>query len=312
MELGLAAAAVSAGGVSARASARGHDIVDAQVHVGRGGIGPALETMDRLGIASTLIYEFWGTFAGGDPRHTMPGFKLPNGAWRAVNAVASEASLAYPERFASVVKVDRTDPQLRVVLEGIASTPHIKGIRVLPAWSVADIASFAAGGCDEIFGIAQDLGIPVFLFIPGQAALLRPYLARFPRLTVIVDHCGMPFANIPFDGPKGTPQPGPAYFDEVLKLAEFPNAALKWSHAIALFGPQYPTHESLRPVLRKAIAAFGAERIVWASDNTVMPGHSWGSLLNAVLDDPGLSPDEKNWILGGSARKLLHWDEREV
>ena len=43
MELGLAAAAVSAGGVLAKASARGYDIVDAQVHVGRGGIEPFLK-----------------------------------------------------------------------------------------------------------------------------------------------------------------------------------------------------------------------------------------------------------------------------
>ena len=164
---GLAAVAASTG-LPAQAKGPAFDIVDGQIHVGRGGIAPALALMDDLGINSAIIYEYWGR-VGGDPRHTLPGFQLPNGAWRSVDAVASEAALSYPDRFASVIKVDRADPQLRAVLEVIASTPHIKGIRVQPVRTESDTAAFAQGACDEIFAIAQDLAVPVIVFVPGSA-----------------------------------------------------------------------------------------------------------------------------------------------
>ena len=46
---------------------------------------------------------------------------------------------------------------------------------------------------------------------------------------------------------------------------------------------------------------------MWASDKSVMFGHSWGDLLYCLRDDPQLSGEEKEWILGRTARKILHW-----
>jgi L-fuconolactonase len=299
-----AAAASSLLRFSAEAATAKLDIVDGQIHVGRGGIAPALALMNDLGITSAIIYEYWGS-AEGDPRRTLPGFRLPNDAWRSVDAVASEASLAYPDRFASVIKVDRNDPQLRAVLEVIASTPHIKGIRVQPLRSEADTAAFANGVYGEFFAMAQDLAIPIIIFVPGKVALLAPYLRRFPRLTMMIDHCGMPFP------PRGQAETAsgiqwqPA-LAEVLKLAQYPGAALKWSHATNLFGKENAEFAALRPILRQVITAYSPERVMWASDYT-MAGRSWSALLQAILGDDGLSAAERQWVLGGTARKLLDW-----
>lgn len=305
IRMGISAAAASSlMQFSALAAPAKLDIVDGQIHVGRGGIAPALALMDDLGIASAMIYESWGS-AEGDPRQTLPGFKLPNGAWRSVDAIAAEASLAYPNRFASVIKVDRNDPQLRAVLEVIASTPHIKGIRVQPLRSESDAAAFADGGYGEFFAMAQDLAIPVIVFVPGKAALLETYLRRFPRLTVVIDHCGMPFP------PRGQLEAAPgtqwqAAFAEVLSLAQYPGAALKWSHATSLFGAENAEFAALRPILRQVISAFSPERVMWASDYTTA-GRSWSALLQAMLGDDGLTASEKQWVLGSTARKLLDW-----
>lgn len=304
----IGAAGLAVLGAGARAEtgsmASGFDIVDSQVHIGREGVKQALATMDALGIASVLTYEHWGFDPKRDPRHGMPGFVLPNGAWRGVTAVSAEASLAWPDRFQAIVKADRRDPQLRQVLEVVRSTPFIRAIRVLPVWNAEDAAEFVAGKCDRLFAIVQELGLPMFLFIPGFAAELRRYAAKYPRATVIVDHCGMPFSNIASPG-SGK---GAAYFDEVLRLADYPNVALKWSHANLVFGPGDLSHAAVAPYLRRAIGAFGAERVLWASDNTVIPGHSWADLLGAVRDSVELSEAEKRWLLGGAARKVLGWE----
>jgi predicted TIM-barrel fold metal-dependent hydrolase len=149
----------------------------------------------------------------------------------------------------------------------------------------------------------------VFLFMPGFAELLPRYLARFPQATFVVDHCGMPVGGIPHDRSEAERArvETPAYFDEVLKLADYPNAALKWAHAQARFGVSDYPFEPLRPFLRRAISAFGPERIMWASDNSVIPDQNWSDLLHAVSDNPDLTAEEKRWILGASARRILNW-----
>jgi predicted TIM-barrel fold metal-dependent hydrolase len=176
-------------------------------------------------------------------------------------------------------------------------------------WTTQEAAAFAEGAYEPLLEIAQDIGLPVCLFIPGHAELLARYLRKFPRLTLVIDHCGMGFPGIPPGRPEAEERRtiAPAYFAEVLKLAEFPNCALKWSHAQSRFAtPTYP-YEPLRPLLRRAITAFGADRLMWASDKTVMFGHRWGDLLYCLRDDPELSREEKEWILGRSARRILSW-----
>ncbi len=46
---------------------------------------------------------------------------------------------------------------------------------------------------------------------------------------------------------------------------------------------------------------------MWASDKTVTFGYRWGDLLYSLRDDPELSSEEKAWLLGGTARKVLNW-----
>jgi hypothetical protein len=56
------------------------DIVDAQVHVGRGKIDATLEAMDALGIRSVVIDEFWGTGPRTHFSHIDPLRRLPHPA----------------------------------------------------------------------------------------------------------------------------------------------------------------------------------------------------------------------------------------
>lgn len=285
------------------------DIVDAQLHMGRGKIEAVLEAMDALGITSVIIDEFWGTGPGTHPSHIDPGHRLPNGFWRALWPTATEASLRYPARFAILARIERQDPQLESLMRVTASTPGAVAFRLQPIWTADEAAAFAGGAYEPLFDIAQDIGLPICLFIPGWAELLVPYLKKYPKQQFIIDHTGMGFAGLKPARPE--PDAGfcttPAYFGRVLELAQFPNAALKWSHAQDRFGtPDYP-YEGLRPYLRRAIAAFGAHRLIWASDKTVLPRYRWSDLLHYLRDDPELSPDEKQWILGRSARQIFNW-----
>jgi L-fuconolactonase len=285
------------------------DIVDGQVHVGRGEIDATLAAMDALGIRSMLIDEFWGTWGGSHPAHIDPGYLLPNGAWRAAWPTAEEASILHPDRFSYIVRIDPRDPQLEAVMRLAGSSPHARAFRVQPVWTLEEAAGFAQGSYDELFALAEDIGKPVCLFVPGYVELLPRYLQRYPRLTFVIDHCGMGFPNIPAGRPpeEAARSQDPAYFTKVQELAGQANVALKWGHAQARFGATSYPYEPLRPLLRSAIEAFGAQRIFWASDHSVQPQFSWSDLLHGLRDDPEFDLTEKTWLLGQSAREVFDW-----
>jgi L-fuconolactonase len=286
------------------------DIVDAQLHMGRGMTEATVEAMDSLGIQAVLLDEFWGNrVSPEDPTHIAPGYRMSNGAWRAASPTAEQASILHPDRFSYLVRVDRRDLHLDSVMRVMASVPNARAIRLQPVWTVQEASDFDRGAYDPVFELAAECDLPVFLFIPGHVELLSPYLSKFPGVTFVVDHCGMGFPNIPQDRPSD--EAGrvldPRYFDEVLKLADYPNVALKWSHAQDKFEVHEYPFLALRPFLRRAIGAFGADRLLWASDKSVIRGHTWSELLHSLRDDPELSDEEKNWILGGTARRILSW-----
>ena len=109
----------------------------------------------------------------------------------------------------------------------------------------------------------------------------------------------------------GAEQPTAQAFNAVLQAARWPNVALKWAHAPAYFDAGGYPNAAARPFLRKALDAFGAERVMWASDHTTnQTGETWAELLFAVLANPELGEDERDRRLGGTAREWLDWPEQ--
>ena len=286
------------------------DIVDTQLHLGPGPVEPTCAEMDALGINSVLIEEFWVGGQGDGPHDALiPGYRLPGGAWRAVYPTALSASLRYPDRFAYFVRLDRRDPGLEGHMRAIAAEPGARGFRVLATWSADEAAALAEGAYDALFDLAQDVGLPVCVFVPGHVELLPRYLRKYSRLQFVLDHLGIGMPGHPPGRSEAEEArvTDPAYLDEVLKLAKFTNLAVKISHAPMLLRAGAYPFEAVRPNLRRAIEAFGVERLMWASDATVMPHYSWKDLLGYLRVDPELSDDEKSWLLGRTARKVFSW-----
>jgi predicted TIM-barrel fold metal-dependent hydrolase len=288
------------------------DIVDSQIHFGPGGTAEVLAEMDALGIQACLVDEFWGLETWG------PGYTLANGTFRPTRPTVELAAIQHPDRFAYVARVERTDPEVQSLIRIAADDPNARAIRMIPGVTAAETDAFAAGDYADAFTAARETHMPMFLFIGGHMDLVTPYLEAFPDVRFIIDHCGMPLeaglSMLGADTPAAaSSHPGPdvAYFDEVLKLADFTNVALKWSHAQGMFGElEYPS-PALIPHLRRAIDAFGVERIMWASDNVGnQTGETWEQLLHYLLDSDGVSNEEKAWLFGRSVRTVLNWPRR--
>lgn len=283
------------------------NIIDTQIHMGPGGIEETLAVMDAMGIQSVLIDEFWLPGTDYKPHHD-----LANRSIRPVNPTAELAAQLYPERFGWVLRVERNDPEYASIIRMVDDAPAGRGIRIIPGMTLKDTEAFAKGEYDPILEATEKAGLPLFLYLPDHPELIAKAAQKFPDLRIIVDHIGL-YSNAMrtmFGGavPARSSEEQLALFDQVLALSKFPNIALKWSHASEMFeAPVYPG-QALQPMLRKAISSFGADRIMWASDYSVnQRGENWSEILYGTKGNTNLSDQERESIMGGTARKWLDW-----
>jgi len=296
------------------------EILDSQVHLGPGGAAEMVAAMNALGIGSVLIDEWWM----GTPGHPFYAVGEGGKAVRTTSPTAELAAWTYPGRFSYLVRVDPRDPELRAVIRMTADAAHARALRMSPGMSRAEIADFAGGGYDPVFALAAEHGLPIFLQIAGHADLLDRVLARYPESRIIICHCGMPpggslwpiiaqMEGLPDSEDywrKLAEQPLGEAFAKVLRAAEHPQVALKWAHAPVMFDAAGYPNLAARPFLRKALDAFGAERVMWASDISAnQTGESWAELIFAITENPGLSREEREWVMGKTARKWLNWEQ---
>lgn len=284
------------------------DIVDAQIHLGPGGVSEVLAQMDALGISAALIDEYWLRSFANEPHHVLAG-----GVQRPVAPTAELAAQLRPDRFSYLLRIARDDPGYAGVIRQQRDTPGGRALRIDPGMSAEMRTSFAGGGYDHIARAAADNGLPLFVFAPDSPEAFARLASEFAELRIIVDHCGV-FSNSMRIGFAQLPALDDAQqlamFDRILTLADKPNVALKWGHASAMFEQAAWPGEGLRPILRKALCAFGKERVMWASDFSVnQRGESWADLLYGVLGNADLSGEEREWVLGKSLRRWIDWPE---
>lgn len=274
------------------------DIVDSQVHLFLElDEAQGLAAMDALGIRSALIAEFWGLDADG---RSQPGTAADDGGWRLLSPGACAAAARHPQRFGYVMRCSHPDdPLLDELVSQARADPRCKAARI-DIRKPHEVQAYADGGYRRFFETLRRHGLPVFVLTVGNTPLLQPYAETFADLSFIVDHCGMAADE--------------RQYDEILALAQLPNVSMKWCHAPRVFppgqgAPVYP-FDYLQAPLQRALDAFGANRLMWASDFTaIRTGHTWADALFYLRDMPALSPGDRQWILGRTARTVLNWEQ---
>lgn len=131
--------------------------------------------------------------------------------------------------------------------------------------------------------------------------------SRHPATVVAIDH----FARIGVDGFGRTPAvPGTiaeADVDNLLKLADHPMVHVKLSAFYAL-GNRTAPYDDMIPLIRKLLAGFGPERLMWGSDcpYQLAPGHAYKDSIAVVRDRlDGLTEGDREWLLRRTAERVF-------
>jgi L-fuconolactonase len=236
---------------------------------------------------------------------------------------AEETAKQHPDRFASVPHVNPEEPDLDNCVAEIRSKHKdgILGLRAVIGWPLTgeEVERFKAGVWDGVFTACEKHQVPLFMFITGDVPLAAGVAERHPGLTLIIDHIGL--RQPPLDTRETPPFKS---LPDLLSLAQYPNVAVKLCGLPALSSEPFP-YRDVQPYLRQIVDAFGPDRLMWASDISRFYGrigfvakiphaqkdyegkHTYAESMHFIRDNDGLSDSEKEWILGGTVRKLLDW-----
>jgi L-fuconolactonase len=286
-------------------------IVDAQIHEP----GPRLDwSRESRDVRSRLLTELvvgWMDAVGVDAA-ILHGI---DDEW------ARQATLECPERLACVPQVfDPSTFDLDRALDRTRAGGNVVALRVVVVYPETGegIERLRAGRYDEIFRRCEQQGMPVFLYVSGDIPLARQVVDRFPDLQIIIDHLGI-------RQPPSLPRDVPPFkaLPDLLALAQHPNVNVKVSGAPSLSEEGFPFAD-LWPKLHAVIDAFGPRRLLWGSDATRLAGrigfdirsagegeypgkHTYAESVHFLRDTFELSVATKEWLLGGTARRLLRW-----
>ena len=259
-------------------------LVDSHCHAGLNWFEPVeslLFQMDAHGVDKAVLIQHRGSFD---------------------NSYLFESARRNPGKFAVVVQVDVSQPDVSMILEELADEGAV-GIRLSP--------TTRSKGSDplEVWRKASELGMLVSLlgevdeFATDEFGSL---VSEMSDLTIIIEHLA---------GIRYTARPPYSTYKRALTLAEMPNTYIKVG-GLGEFLERPPVLKSefgfdqTLPVIEMALEAFGPGRMMWGSD---FPGVSkregYKNSLVGIKEHPAFKSDEEiAWVLGSTALDVFRFD----
>lgn len=231
----------------------------------------------------------------------------PNGVGRIVliqmsyyrydNRYMLDTMARFPGVFSGVAIVDDAASDPGAAMRDLAAK-GVRGFRINPGRTAVD-AWIGSAGMAEMWGTAADEGLAICPLIgPEALPAIGKMCERFPKTRVVIDH----FARIGADGVIRGEQ-----LDALARLADHAHVHVKTSAFYAL-GKKQPPYTDLGPMIRRMRDAYGAERLMWASDcpYQVGPGQSYGDAIRLVREGLDfLSAPERSAILHDTAERVF-------
>ena len=121
--------------------------------------------------------------------------------------------------------------------------------------------------------------------------------AKYPHTRIVIDH----LCRIGIDGDIRQWE-----VDALCDMAKYPEVRVKVSAFYAL-GKKKPPHDDLEPLIKRVHAAFGAKRLMWASDCPfAVDNERYRDAISLVRDGcPWLGQEDRKWLFEKTAEEVF-------
>lgn len=210
-----------------------------------------------------------------------------------------EAVKAHPQRFAIMDSV---------ALDEASGTEELLKLRensgFLGLWLAFHKPQARAilleGKADWIWHAAEQARIPIAVWAAGLLGAIGRIAERHPSLRLIINHLGVDSTAQLKDGAAFS------HLDELLKLSQFPNVAVKASGIPGYCSDPYPFY-GVQPYLERVFRGFGPTRMFWGTDLTRMPCTYRQCVTHYTEELPFLSESDKRMIMGEAFCRWVGW-----
>ena len=199
--------------------------------------------------------------------------------------------------FSGVAIVDENQPDVIDRMKQFAAK-GVRGFRLVTTKEKAEAWAQSAG-MNAMWKYAADANLSMCLLAnPDALPAVQSMCKTHPKTRVVIDY----FARI---GMKGEVQQSD--LDALCRLADFEKTYVKTSAFYALGAKKAP-YTDLAPMIRRLRDAYGAKRLMWASDCPfqVQEGHTYADSIALVRDRLDfISAEEKSWLLRKTAESVF-------
>ena len=213
------------------------------------------------------------------------------------NRYMLDAIAGHPGVFRGVAVIDHQRPDACAEMRRLKQR-GVRGFRLYTDRKTAESWADSAA-MEAMWACGADEGLAMCLLADTDALpAIDRMCEKFPRTRVVIDH----FARIGMRGPVREED-----IDNLCRLARFEHTFVKTSAFYAL-GEKKAPYTDLGPMIRRVRDAFGAERLMWASDcpYQVQEGHNYGDSIALIRDRLDfLSGDDKEWMLRKTAERVF-------
>jgi len=217
------------------------------------------------------------------------------------NSYILDCAKERPGVFSVVAMINERAPDLKERLRDLRDQ-GARGIRIGPTkhadrtLNVDPPNWLKAPGMQLLWHHAAELGVAVCpLLGPDFLDSLDPMCEQYPDTTVVIDH----FGHVDMTKPETVAS--------LTRLARHRNVHVKVS-GFYKFGNKQAPYDGLTPMIHLLVDAFGADRLMWASDlpYQLNNGNNYVDAVKLMRDGLGfLSSDERAALLRGTAARVF-------
>ncbi len=211
------------------------------------------------------------------------------------NSYMLDCMRRFPGVFSGVAVIDPSVDRPDAAMQGLVAQ-GVRGFRVRGIDAPRE-DWLETPGYERMFDCAAELQVAICPLVePSALSSVARMCARHLNTPVVIDH----FARIGVDGELRERD-----IHALVELAHFPRVCVKLSAYYAL-GTRKAPHREMEPLIRRLHAAYGSERLMWASDCPFqVDAHRYEDSIAVIRDGcPWLSAKDRRRILRETAERV--------
>lgn len=215
------------------------------------------------------------------------------------NAYLIDAWRRHPQWFRVVGMVDDLRPNAGKAMRQLLKL-GVTGFRIKPRKGITNWLQ--TDGMEDMWATSAETRQPMCCLINSDnLAEVDAACIKHPETPVVIDH----FARIGVDGTIRKSD-----VDQLCRLSRHRGVKIKLSAFYAL-GNKKPPHRELVPMIKRLYEAFGAERLMWASDCPYQldDANNYAASISLIRDHIDFVTDaERKQLLAGTAERTFFFD----